>query len=98
MEKCCSVEVLEDFAQKLKVCGHPLRLQILLLIEREDACVSDLWKCLELPQPVISQHLAVLKDREIVESKTDGNRRIYKIIDPFVQKIIQGFELEELIL
>lgn len=95
MEKCCSVEALEDFAQKLKVCGHPLRLQILLLIEREDACVSDLWKCLELPQPVISQHLAVLKDRKIVESETDGNRRIYKIIDPFVQKIIQGFEVEE---
>lgn len=94
MEKCCSVKELEGYAQKLKVCGHPLRLQILLLIERRDACVSDLWKCLELPQPVISQHLAVLKDRNIVESETEGNKRIYKIIDPFVQTIVQSFEIE----
>ncbi len=97
MEKCSSVEKLEEYAQKLKVCGHPLRLQILLLIERKDACVSDLWKCLNLPQPVISQHLAVLKDREIVQSETDGNKRIYKIIDPFVQKIIQSFEIDQVV-
>ncbi len=97
MDKCGSVEKLEEYAQKLKVCGHPLRLKILLLIERKDACVTDLWKCLDLPQPVISQHLAVLKDREIVESVTEGNKRIYTIIDPFVQKIIQSFEIEKIV-
>ncbi len=97
MDKCSSVEKLENYAQKLKVCGHPLRLKILLLIERKDACVTDLWKCLDLPQPVISQHLAVLKDREIVESITEGNKRIYTIIDPFVQKIIQSFEIDKIV-
>ena len=88
---CCPEELIEAYAQKLKVCGHPLRLKILCLIEKQDACVSDLWQCLEQPQPVISQHLAVLKDKGIVDSSTDGNRRIYRISDEFVRTFISKF-------
>ncbi|MDF1569690.1 MAG: metalloregulator ArsR/SmtB family transcription factor [Spirochaetaceae bacterium] len=88
---CCPEELIDSYAQKLKVCGHPLRLKILCLIEKQDACVSDLWQCLEQPQPVISQHLAVLKDKGIVESSTEGNRRIYRITDEFVRNVISKF-------
>ena len=88
---CCPEELIDSYAQKLKVCGHPLRLKILCLIEKQDACVSDLWQCLEQPQPVISQHLAVLKDKGIVESSTEGNRRIYHITDEFVRNVISKF-------
>ncbi|RKX72748.1 MAG: transcriptional regulator [Spirochaetes bacterium] len=88
---CCPAELIDTFAQKLKVCGHPLRLKILCLIEKQDACVSDLWQCLEQPQPVISQHLAVLKEKGIVESSTEGNKRIYRISDEFVRNIISKF-------
>ena len=35
---------LSQLAGKLKACGHPLRLEILCVIERgEDTCVSELW-------------------------------------------------------
>lgn len=85
---CCSREKIERTAEKLKVLGHPLRLEILCLIEKNSSCVSELWTCLDQPQPVISQHLAILKNRGIVESKTMGNKRIYSIIDPFVKEII----------
>lgn len=92
MEKlnCCQEELIELCSGKLKVCGHPLRLKILCVIEKQDACVSDLWQCLEQPQPVVSQHLAVLKRKGIVESSTEGNRRIYTIVDPFVRQIIRS--------
>ena len=88
---CCPEELIDGYAQRLKVCGHPLRLKILCLIEKQDACVSDLWQCLEQPQPVISQHLAVLKEKGIVESSTEGNRRIYRITDEFVRNVISKF-------
>jgi len=88
---CCPEELIDVYAQKLKVCGHPLRLKILCLIEKQDACVSDLWQCLEQPQPVISQHLAVLKEKGIVESSTEGNKRIYSITDEFVRTVIGKF-------
>lgn len=88
IQECCDQSLIETCAAKLKVCGHPLRLKILCVIEKGEACVSDLWQCLDQPQPVVSQHLAVLKKRGIVESSVSGNRRIYKIIDPFVKSII----------
>lgn len=91
---CCQEELLKGYAQKLKVCGHPIRLKLLCLIEKENACVTELWKCLDQSQPVISQHLAVLKDKEIVESITEGNKRIYSIKDPFIKSIVSSLGIQ----
>ncbi len=88
----CSDSLLENFAERLKVCGHPVRLKLLCMIEKEDACVTELWRCLNQSQPVISQHLAVLKDKGIVEAQIEGNKRIYSICDPFVRKIVHSLE------
>lgn len=89
----CSELEIEDVAQKLKVCGHPIRLRLLCLISRgEDACVSELWECLNQPQPVISQHLAVLKEKGIVDAQVQGNKRIYSIVDPFIGVLVQGIQ------
>jgi len=88
---CCSDALIDSYAERLKVCGHPLRLKILCLIEREDSCVTDLWQCLHQSQPVISQHLAVLKEKGIVHSEIQGNKRIYSIVDPFIQRIVSSF-------
>lgn len=88
---CCGDILIDSLAERLKVCGHPVRLKILCLIEKEDACVTDLWQCLHQPQPVISQHLAVLKEKGIVTSEIQGNRRIYSISDPFIANIVQSF-------
>ncbi|MDC7125113.1 MAG: metalloregulator ArsR/SmtB family transcription factor [Spirochaetales bacterium] len=92
MEKnCCPEDEIKSLSEKLKVCGHPVRLKILCLIEKQDSCVTDLWQCLDQSQPVISQHLAVLKDKNIVTSEVHGNRRIYSISDPFVKNMVKSF-------
>jgi ArsR family transcriptional regulator len=84
-----TAEELAGYARKLKVLGHPLRLKLLCMIAREEEpCVSELWTCLDQPQPVISQHLAVLKEKGIVQSEVKGNKRIYSITDPFVQDLV----------
>ena len=75
-------------ARTLKVCGHPVRLKLLRAIESSEPCVSDLWHCVEEPQPVVSQHLAVLKREGIVASRIEGNRRIYSVTDPWVKELI----------
>lgn len=87
--------LLEEYARKLKVLGHPVRLKLLCMIARqEDPCVSELWTCLNQPQPVISQHLAVLKEKGIVQSEVQGNRRIYSIVDPFVRDLVTTIDCE----
>lgn len=86
---------LDDAAQKLKVLGHPVRLKLLCVIaKQDDPCVSDLWVCVNQPQPVVSQHLAVLKDKGIVRSEIRGNKRTYSIVDPFVEKLVRSIDPE----
>ena len=89
---CCSDAMIDSYAERLKVCGHPVRLKLLCLIEKEDACVTELWRCLDQSQPVVSQHLAVLKEKGIVESQISGNKRIYSITDPFIKAIVRTLE------
>lgn len=93
MEKCQNVDKVKTYSKKLKVIGHPLRLQILILIEGKSSCVGDLWQCLDISQPSISQHLAILKEAGIVESEIDGNKRMYKIVDDFVRDIVKTLSL-----
>jgi ArsR family transcriptional regulator len=82
---------LSRIAPLLRACGHPLRLRILCAIEsRSEPCVSELWSCLERSQPVVSQHLAVLKLLGIVSSRVVGNRRVYRIAEPFVRALVRG--------
>jgi DNA-binding transcriptional ArsR family regulator len=80
---------IDEIAAMMKACGHPLRLKILCAIQLgEETCVSELWNCLEQSQPVVSQHLAVLKRRGIVSSEVQGNKRVYKVCDPFIRSIV----------
>jgi DNA-binding transcriptional ArsR family regulator len=80
---------IDEMAAMMKACGHPLRLRILCAIQMgEETCVSELWNCLEQSQPVVSQHLAVLKRRGIVRSEVQGNKRVYRICDPFIRSLV----------
>ena len=88
------MEKVNEVASVLKACGHPLRLKILCAIEKgEEACVSELWACLEQSQPVVSQHLAVLKKRGIVTSQVQGNKRVYSIANPFIRGLINDLHV-----
>jgi DNA-binding transcriptional ArsR family regulator len=82
---------IEELAAMMKACGHPLRLKILCAIQLgEETCVSELWNCLDQSQPVVSQHLAVLKRRKIVSSAVQGNKRVYTICDPFIRALVEA--------
>jgi DNA-binding transcriptional ArsR family regulator len=81
--------MINEYSRKLKVCGHPVRIKLLCVISRQsDPCVTNLWTIVGESQPVISQHLAVLKEHGIVDSVVQGNRRIYSIRDGFIRDIV----------
>jgi DNA-binding transcriptional ArsR family regulator len=81
-------DIVSNCAKKFKVCGHPIRLRMLCIIKNGSVSVNDLCDSLAQPQPVISQHLAVLKECSIVNSKVNRNKRIYAISDQFAKDLI----------
>jgi len=61
----------------LKIFSHPTRLLIVFELLKGKRCVQGINKILKVPQPNISQHLAILKANRIVESKQKGKEMCY---------------------
>ena len=62
-----------------EVLAEESRRQILDLLREEERAVGDLVALLPLSQPAVSKHLKVLRHAGLVESRTDGQRRIYRV-------------------
>ncbi len=70
----------ESISALFRTLGQPARIQILLLLAREDACVCHLEAYLGLRQAAISQHLMLLRDAGLVSANREG-RNIYYHLD-----------------
>ena len=62
-----------------EVLAEENRRRILDLLVEEERPVGDLVELLELSQPTVSKHLKVLRQAGLVESRTDAQRRIYRV-------------------
>jgi DNA-binding transcriptional ArsR family regulator len=61
------------------VLAEPSRRRIVELLRDGERPVGDLVTGLRMSQPAVSKHLRVLKDAGLVESRTDAQRRLYRI-------------------
>ncbi len=77
-----------DEAEILKVLGHPIRLKIVAGLCAKECNVKHIWECLGLPQATVSQHLALLKNKGIIEGKREGVEVHYTVVHPLAKKII----------
>ena len=82
----------DDDAEVLKVLGHPVRLKIVAGLCTKECNVKHIWECLGLPQATVSQHLALLKNKGIIEGKREGVEVHYSVTHPLAKKIISILE------
>ena len=75
-------------AEMLKAISHPVRLKIVAGLVESECCVKDIWECLDLPQPVVSQHLSILRNKGIVSTERNGNRTLYNVSNDLVKNIV----------
>lgn len=71
-----------------KSLAHPTRIQIVRLLKDGELCVCDILPNLDSEQSNTSQHLTVLKNQGIVESRKDGSKVIYSIKNKEVYEMI----------
>ena len=62
-----------------EVLAEENRRRILDLLAQEERPVGDLVDLLALSQPAVSKHLKILREAGLVESRTDAQRRIYRV-------------------
>jgi len=75
---------VSDLATSLKVLSNKNRLKIMAFLMRRELCVCEIFTALELPQNLISHHLAVLRQEGLLKDRHDLHdaRVIYYSIDP----------------
>jgi DNA-binding transcriptional ArsR family regulator len=84
-----SVEAVRQAATMLKCIGHPIRLQIIELLDRTgEQNVTAIYEALGIEQAVASQHLNLMRDKGILVSRRDGVNVYYRVDDPRVTQVI----------
>ena len=84
---------LERAASMLKAIAHPLRMQIIDLLQGgKQLSVTAIYEALEIEQAIASQHLAILKDKDVLGSKKEGKNSFYFLKYPHITTIISSIE------
>jgi ArsR family transcriptional regulator len=65
-----------------RLLGQPLRLQIILIIAKESACVCHMEAVLGVRQAAISQQLMMLRDAGLVVTVREGRNIFYQLAHP----------------
>ena len=79
---------VERASRSLKAMSHPLRLKILCKLGAEEVSVQDIVEQVGTSQSNISQHLAILRDKGILDSRKDANRVYYRVSDSRTLQLI----------
>jgi DNA-binding transcriptional ArsR family regulator len=68
--------------------GHPTRVAIVEFLSRGEMSVSQLCEKVGVEQANASQHLAVLRNKHIVENRKEGNQIFYRLRDPLLGEVL----------
>ncbi|WP_196887916.1 ArsR/SmtB family transcription factor [Aureivirga sp. CE67] len=91
-DKIIEPEKVLKVAEILKTIGHPIRLQVLEVLEREEPLtVSQILENinLDVEQSLLSHHLIKMKDKGILSSEKQGMHMYYRVTD---RKILSIFD------
>ncbi|MEV6897533.1 metalloregulator ArsR/SmtB family transcription factor [Amycolatopsis sp. NPDC051372] len=79
---------LADAGDLLRALAAPVRIAIVLQLREADRCVHELVDALDVAQPLISQHLRVLKTAGVVQGERRGREVVYRLVDDHLAHIV----------
>lgn len=79
---------IEQTAVSLKAMSHPLRLKILCTLADAELSVQDIVDAVGTTQSNVSQHLAKLRDKQILACRRDANKIYYRLSDERTLKLV----------
>lgn len=81
-------EVAEHAAEVMKAVAHPVRLQIIELLEKREMCVGDIVDALRGKQAITSQQLNMMRDKGVLSCRREGAKVYYSIENKNVIKLL----------
>jgi len=82
------MEKIIKISEILKAISNPIRLKIVIGLMENECNVTKMQNELNLPQPLVSHHLKILKNVGIIRERKDGTSRCYKVTNYKVEELI----------
>ncbi len=80
---------IDQASRAVKAMGHPLRLKLMcVLAAKGEISVQELVEIVGTSQSNVSQHLSILREREILSSRKDANKVFYHISDAKILRLM----------
>lgn len=70
---------VKEISNFCKVFSNPLRVSIVLLLNRGDLCVCEIVSILKERQNLVSHHLSIMKKYRAISSYNQSKYKYYKI-------------------
>lgn len=83
-------EVVRLHASICSGLADPNRIMIIYSLAEGPHNVNEIATIVDLPQPTVSRHLKILRERSIVRSERDGQTINYQLSD---KRIVQALDL-----
>lgn len=80
-------EVLDSAGDILRALAAPVRIAIVLQLHESQRCVNEIVDALGVPQPLVSQHLRILKAAGVVAGERAGREVMYRLVDHHLARI-----------
>jgi len=78
----------EHVAEVLKAIAHPIRVQIIELLQAGELRVGDIAETLGGKQAITSQQLNMMKDKGVLSCRRNGNKVYYRIENKNVIRLL----------
>ncbi|WP_050614397.1 ArsR/SmtB family transcription factor [Bacillus testis] len=83
-----NLEMQQFKADFFKALAHPLRIRILELLSSGEKNVNELQTLIGSEGSAVSQQLMVLRSKNIVISRKEGNKVVYSLRDPMIVELL----------
>ncbi|NOY98342.1 MAG: winged helix-turn-helix transcriptional regulator [Chloroflexi bacterium] len=90
MENNLREEVNQLHAHICNGLADPIRILLLYALAESPRSVNELSKHAELPQPTVSRHLKILRERGLVIAQRKGQFVYYRLADP---RVIEALDI-----
>lgn len=82
----------DSASEGLKALAHPIRLMAVCFIGAGEKKVGELEAYLGATQSNVSQHLAKLRDKDLLMTRKEGNQVYYRLKDKAVLNLIRSLQ------
>jgi DNA-binding transcriptional ArsR family regulator len=72
---------IEKVARCMKALAHPLRLKVIVALKEKELSVQELVEAVGTTQSNVSQHLTIMRDKNILASRREANQVFYRVGD-----------------